>query len=1672
MDEPAPMTGPDVTPSWRQEPRGHPDEVQARRLKSKTWTLFAVLAVALGALLGLASSFRSRPYPAFLPIVVGGIQESGGAVAFADADLAALARRGLFARTIGDPAPLGPTETITRRLDRLGEVSPRESLVVFLVAPARVGPGGVIEILGTGAKGDGPDRWMALREILAKVSACPARNRLVVLDVMRPMADPIEGILADDVAARIGQTLDLAAPASQELFVLSACGAGQLSWASEELGRSVFGLAVEEGLRGLADSEGGDGDGRVTVRELARYVTRRTHAWVWHNRQARQTPVLLEKGGSRDRPSDFALAPRNRVEPAARQEAVEPVARSYPDWLKAAWARRDGMVADGTARLVPRALRLMNATLLAAEQDWRAGVDPIQIQSRVEAELTELARQFARVKSEQRLPLRSLALEESQGRVADPAVKAAMGDLLKKRARPAIGLKPEEAAVAEAKLLADFQAATQDKPDFDVASTVFAAAADTLVPVPQAILSLEGLLRSRQPTAGWVEILTLHRLAERAEAIVQGKLPAGAWKPATVRKLLDVVRQGERAHARAESPGWVRPWLDAAAEARHLGEVAFDAVGYVPPDQAGGHLDRAADLYTAVVAAQDRFQSAVRLRDEALDLLPDFLPYLDHAPELFPAWSDALHAAEVLDAATAVSPAEMKSAASAETTGQTPGLEVLRAASDRIDRLSAELKSPLDRLRSPFQSEAVSGLLARAKEAKADSVTWRAIAALLDTPHATADQRASLWSAAHELAERLDRATPSDVPFPSVAGEGGAEVPSVVLARSLARRATEAVGLLKLAGLEAEKARTFEDEILRITKASGDDSRSVPPNHEIDWPQFGAALHHAWAELIDATDHGDVAMRSRLVRILPGAIRATPLDLGLDDPVAEARRQNARALQAWLADWFRYVGTDQGIDFFLVAAQEYRRGVESLTLHPTAAWSGPVQPPVLGENQPHVSLDLTLELKAESAGTGSGTSPNERAKLSPIMVRVLQPVRDWLGVSLDAGQGLNMGDAAQVLMGPGSGQYVIKPVQAGSIPLRLRLTARDTGGETPRAPEPQAPPPAGILIQAEVQGRVFSRTVPVVVRSPADVFRIILGDEVQDQAGARKVMKLRPLPGRQRVPLRMKNPTASARDVIIELRRVPDDSGPVVVTPRMTIAALATQPVAFTLPASRGGAAKAGPATGTSTGPAAGPGLSPVPGAGGSIPLAELEGPLEFRVLDAQSPEVVLGQRVVMVEVANPADYVRVQDASLTPPRPVAKEPNRLSVSLRSLLPPSDPAAAIELVLRQERIPGLLGVEKGVLRGKLPAGGDLKLTAEAINLDPAVAAEGVIEVTVDGVERALLLRAAFTGNRDLSIPLNEEAVALRLRSPAMARTGSPVPVVLEVDNGPEGAALELSLGRTLSGRFEPIQTWRYRGARRARIGVDPAPPGGGLEFEASLGDWSQMLDTGGLRGRFPLRARLRRGDGLILKEVEREILLDDQRPRWINLVGLPRRAKRGRTLGVTAIGESPPSGISSAQFFIGRPGPDGKMPAGVAPVPGIPQPGKTERWKAELKLPADKGDSEAAISVRFVTGVGLDALGTASIELADTDPVATGTVRGVVREGSLAQKDLVVGLFDAKGNKLREARTSETGWFRFEDLTPGIYFLTCGRPVAATRGQAKAEVKADRTAEVTISLFR
>ena len=100
------------------------------------------------------------------------------------------------------------------------------------------------------------------------------------------------------------------------------------SWVSQELGRSVFVLAIEEGLRGQADLEGGKamaGDGHRT----ARYVTNRTRAWSAHV-MPRRRRFRFEKRSSHARLADFTLARRNRVRTTASQSATEPDLRAYP----------------------------------------------------------------------------------------------------------------------------------------------------------------------------------------------------------------------------------------------------------------------------------------------------------------------------------------------------------------------------------------------------------------------------------------------------------------------------------------------------------------------------------------------------------------------------------------------------------------------------------------------------------------------------------------------------------------------------------------------------------------------------------------------------------------------------------------------------------------------------------------------------------------------------------------------------------------------------------------------------------------------------------------------------------------------------------------------------------------------------------------------------------------------------------------------------------------------------------------------------------------------------------------------------------------------------------------------------------------------------------------------
>ena len=109
-------------------------------------------------------------------------------------------------------------------------------------------------------------------------------------------------------------------------------------------------------------------------------MTNRTQAWVWQIAMPRRRRVLFEKRSSHARLADFTLARRNRVETTASQSATEPDLRPIPTGSKphgcTRWTRGERHRAARS-----RAFRLMNATLMTAEQD---GGEELPARSRLE----------------------------------------------------------------------------------------------------------------------------------------------------------------------------------------------------------------------------------------------------------------------------------------------------------------------------------------------------------------------------------------------------------------------------------------------------------------------------------------------------------------------------------------------------------------------------------------------------------------------------------------------------------------------------------------------------------------------------------------------------------------------------------------------------------------------------------------------------------------------------------------------------------------------------------------------------------------------------------------------------------------------------------------------------------------------------------------------------------------------------------------------------------------------------------------------------------------------------------------------------------------------------------------------------------------------------------------
>jgi hypothetical protein len=765
---------------------------------------------------------------------------------------------------------------------------PEKALVVHLCAHARTREGKVF-LLPANADPDEPGTWLPLAEVVRLLGQCPAAHKLLILDVMRPAADARLGVLVDEVAERVQASLE--PPDAPGLLILCACSAGQTSLVSEELRQSVFGYYLAQGLGGRADGHGPDGrrDGRVTAHELAAFVGRRVDRWAARNRGTRQTPVLFGRG------EDFPLVvlPEGKSGPAPEPAPVE---ESYPPWLTKGWEVRDGWWADGSFRVAPRAFRQLEAALLRAEQHWRGGRDAGRVESELADDLKgckgrlEQARALAQPGPQPRP--RSLAQGRDPAGKPDAAAGAALRYLLAQLDQGLLA-KPDDVKKARQ----EFRKKFADKPPFpELAWTALATLADDPLPSRPKVQFVHELLHSfGQPP--FAETLLLQRLAEKAPR---------RWPPDAVQRLLRVVREEGKALARSpRALAWFGPQFRDAAANRRKGELLLFTGRPSSWGEVNTLLGEGERLYQEINRHLDAVEDAQRLDDEALALLPGYEPSLAgrREPEgrAENDWAEAVRAVVKLDGLLA------------RPAGKSP------PSLDELNTPVTALRGHLDDLGRPFRAGQMKQMIGRTRQGGPRD--YLEAEALLGGPRLGAADRAALWRAGRELADRLHQGTLAA----EQAEDPGQPEPEDRPARPAgreqeARRARLSLGLLKLAGLAG--VGEMERELEQLG--------AQPPDSA--WESLGAKLRAAWADRLPDQLRGeqDLARADRLSRLLPPE-EDVARDPATDrDPTAERRRGEARAFAKWLGEYYQaesestlFDGREVDRGFYAAAAREY-----------------------------------------------------------------------------------------------------------------------------------------------------------------------------------------------------------------------------------------------------------------------------------------------------------------------------------------------------------------------------------------------------------------------------------------------------------------------------------------------------------------------------------------------------------------------------------------------------------------------------------------------------------------------------------------------------------------------------------------------------------------------------
>jgi hypothetical protein len=899
-----------VPRAWHTQPAPAAGSHPISRRRRAIFTVLAAMAVLLGVIIAWFFYMSSYREPKFFTIAFTEYDQSLPVTHFGRRDSDALVRIFPKHEAAHDNQELQQFQEKLAHLDNVLQ-GDEKTLVVHLTGLARTGDRGKLYLLPGKAAPADPKSWLEMEAVLRAVKGCKkARRKLLLLDLHPSGGDPRLGTLPDDVAQSF-QSL-FRPRYEKDMLVLCPCSPGEVPLASEDLGHTVFGFYLEEGLRGFADgyNESEKRDGRVSVRELAAFVKARVQRWALQNRGVRQTPVLLGEG------KDFDLA---AYEQAKAPTAIDlPKGLSYPEPLRKAWEKRDRYLADGvTYQVAPRVIHQLGLTLVWLEQRWRARVDLAEVQSELASQLREFDKKIQEARGQLRLPgrTRSFYREAAAGRLAaSPAAEAILADKLydipKDKKLDAAKLKQEVAKFKQA-FEADLKKKLEKEkvkklPDPAVlCGSILRAAADQGKDKVQVHFQyLNGLLREYQPAPQFLEAVYLQRLAGL-------ELPPTEWPADTVRLLFRVIEEGEKAMGcRPREFPWVGHLLEAAEGKRRQGERLLFSGDTDNLKEANQRLEDALGIYQEANQTRKAVREAHTAQDEAVRLLPSYVPYLlargGPGERVWVECVQKVSGAKGLDALLAAVPDK---AAFPTTLGQ-----LGRAADflkDRLDLARKEKRVP-DNLRRPIYQEDAKQLLGLAEEGGkvAAGQVFQAIReteAILETPWPTAAERATLWKNRLELTrdrnaksrqldnddnkrERLTR-VPKDVFVREPRPLKERQVQTARLARSL----------LLLAGLPPEKLEKYQ-------KAADAFERG---DKKADADSLTRALREAWEDLVhEANTRKDLAYADRVSRVLHpfyGEGAGVP---GHPErwPAARIRNHEAVTYRGWLASYYERAG--------------------------------------------------------------------------------------------------------------------------------------------------------------------------------------------------------------------------------------------------------------------------------------------------------------------------------------------------------------------------------------------------------------------------------------------------------------------------------------------------------------------------------------------------------------------------------------------------------------------------------------------------------------------------------------------------------------------------------------------------------------------------------------------